>query len=188
MSNQLATTTKLLTASEVADLITAGNNNYLTAARAIVANLDVNPGFRASMIAEGVLPQVVDQLEAIGRGQRHPSLCMCTASYATAVARLPMSQQREVLENGVEVLDADETSIRNIPAAELSAQQQKQVFSGASVRTIAQQRTFIREKKAKILPVDETASYKVDKHGVQIVKPGHFSWKLLAQWQAMRDA
>ena len=174
--------TKIPSAQEIAARIRNIGTSLLEVAHDLVAAIDARPELVKELADAGVNRELLNRLEKLGRGQIHPSLVFNTTSGGTKLLALPLSEQTHVLENGVEILDADETSTRLIPVNELTGEQSRQVFQSGKMRTLAEQRTWLRDRKNKLKPVDADATYRVFSDHVVVLKPGKFTKKLLLQW------
>ena len=95
------------------------------------------------------------ELERIGRGTLDHRLLWAGGASQSYLKRVPISDQRRALDQGVEVLNSDGSHLVVKPE-NLTVQQRKQVFNGTSVttvRTIPAQRAWIESQKpSKPLP------------------------------------
>lgn len=119
------------------------------AARMLVLRLDNVPDARQSLLDRGFDVTALRQMERLGRGQIIPQIAASASCGARALGRCPVSEQRTVWENGVEVLEPDLHDTRRIEVVELSRKQCQQVFGRDGLRSIAQQRTWLEEEARK---------------------------------------
>lgn len=144
--------------------------------------LDVRPELRTELIEAGHPAELIDRIEKFGLGQIHERLVLHTARWVRRVSLLPISVQTDLINNGVEVLDVNETDHRMIQLDALSAKQVQQVFTtSGNVRTLAEQRTYLREqRKAPVVDVSQVTFEKDGIHaGGVLVTP-----EMMAQWFA----
>jgi hypothetical protein len=174
--------TKIDSAATFADRIRKIGDDLIHVARDIAAALDVNPRLADELQALGINRGVVRRLERLGRGQIHPSLVFSTTPGGERLLSVPLSEQSLALQDGIEVLDPDEQSTRNIPVHELTAGQARQAITNGRIRTIAEQRTWIRDRKAIGAAALARTDYRIGKDFVVTTKPGKWSKQLILQW------
>jgi hypothetical protein len=131
----------------------------------LVEVLEVKPHIIDEMVEAGAPRALLTKLERVGREQIHPSLFFETSATARRLTALPMSAQQTVLADGVEVMDNDEQTTRMIPFNSLTPEQSALVFNCDHIRSLAEQRTFIRSKKAAARPPVEGADYYIPASG-----------------------
>lgn len=175
--------TVLLTAQTFAQKLANISTMLAELAHEYAQALDVRPELRAELIEAGHPAELIDRIERFGRGQIHERIVLNSARWARRVMLLPLSAQTDLIENGVEVLDVNETDHRMIQLDSLSAKQVQQVFTAnGSVRTLAEQRTYLREQRAK-QPVIDVSLVTFEKDGIHaggvLVTP-----EMMAQWFA----
>ena len=142
--------------------------DYIELASDLVRCLDSSPDYRKKLIGAGIANDIIDRFARLGRGLLHRELAFTTSHGGMKLIGCDLSIQTEALADGVEVLDPDETTIRRIPIHDLTAAQAALVFYRKSIRSIAQQRTKLREDKAK-LRVEPLNGERVFKDGVQFM-------------------
>lgn len=102
---------------------------------------------------------------------------------ARAMESLPYSdQERLVKGEPVEVLVLKETGPETImiPAKDLSAGHAAQVFSGGSIRTLPEQRSYLEAVRAKVSPIKSNGlPYTVEDSGIRIIGPCYLSFREL---------
>lgn len=157
-------------------------------ARLLVLALDTRPEIMDELEGAGIPREHLFRLERFGRGQLHPKLLFPVGLAERQLAQLTLSEQARALDRGVEVLDADDGSEpRLIPVAELSRQQIRTVFCRGRIRTLAEQRTWLRAENAKrrtVAPLDAP----VVKHDYVITPRGEkITRATLLQWLSMMN-
>jgi hypothetical protein len=173
---------KIHSAQELCDRISRITEDVLGVARDLAAALDLRPELMNEMCQLGADRGVLRRLERLGRGQIHSRLVFADFPGVRKLMDVPLSEQTIALDKGVEVLDADEATTRNIPVEQLSREQTQQVFGDGEIRTIAQQRTWLRKKKAAIAPIERDTDYRVFKDRVVTSSPGTWTKQLILQW------
>lgn len=151
-------------------------------AGAVVANLDVNPKFIDELVDKGADRDLFRRLERLGRGQLDKRLVLSGITAVKKLMSIPKSEQTKALNDGVEVLDWNEKDTRIIPASDLTGKQADQVFSSTGTRSIAEQRSWIREKKADKSPVKINEDYKVKRDSVVIHRQCEVPKSVVLQW------
>jgi hypothetical protein len=173
------------TAADLFGRITKINEDILTLAVDFVSAIEATPDIAQELIEKGINREFLHRLEKFGRGQIDSRLVFSSDSITKRLAVLPPSSQKAVLDKGVEILDADETTVRNIPVFELSREQMLQAFTSSGMRSIAQQRTFLRDPSRTAKPA--AAQYKVHKDYVHIMQPGKYTRTLILQWLSQME-
>jgi hypothetical protein len=173
---------KIPSAAELAQRIRNVSNDLLGIAHDLVAALDAKPELAQELEDAGVNRELVSRLERLGRGQIHPRLVFSTTPGAEKLLTVPLSEQARVLDAGVEVMEDDETTTRNIPIHELSPEQARQVFHRGQVRSLAEQRTYLRARKKKRGVAAPTEDFRVCSDHVITSRPGKWPKKLILQW------
>jgi hypothetical protein len=171
---------KTFTPEEFAERIRNITNDLLGVAADLVKALHSRPKLAREIAALGINPLLVVRLEKLGRKQLHPDLVLATSPGAVRLGVCVPSEQDLLLENGAEVLTADNDS-RLIPIHELTADQAKQVFVNGHVRTLAEQRSWLANS-AKKAPADFAGGYSVHKDFVVIKEPMRLPKKLVLQF------
>jgi hypothetical protein len=174
---------KIPSAQEIAERIRNIGTDLLGIAHDLVAALDAHPERFTELVEAGVNRELISRLEKLGRNQIHPALVFNTSTGGQRLLALPLSLQTDALAKGVEVLEADGTT-RHISVNELTPAQARQVFNRGSLRTLAEQRTFLNTVAAKAKPTDSDITYRVYSDHVVVLKPGKFTKALIIQWLA----
>ncbi|HBJ87125.1 MAG TPA: hypothetical protein DDZ88_25350 [Verrucomicrobiales bacterium] len=172
------------TATYFADRIRAVGDEVLNVAADLVAALDARPELRAELIDAKVSRDVIDNLERLGRGEIHRNLVLDSSTVGRRLLKLPLSVQTQAIEAGVEVLDPDEQTTRLIPVDELTPKQVEQVFpKHGHQRSLAEQRTWLRERKSK-QPVPVSPAYRVCKDCIITPAGERITKAQILQWLA----
>jgi hypothetical protein len=115
---------------------------------------------------------------ALGRIRKQLVPALLVASYPAAarLMRLPYSEQKRAMEDGIEVLlmDSDGPDTLTVKPENLTNDQARQVFNGNSIRTLPAQRSFIesnREKERAALVEDCQATYRISGNKAVILSP-----------------
>ena len=150
-------------------------------AKSIALAFDARPELAAEMADMGMNRELIRRLELLGRKQIDERLLFETSCGGRKLIGLSITEQGQALSNGIEVLDMDEENTRNIPVRDLTPKQVTQVFHGANIRSIAEQRTFIRELKRNNAPIVHE-DYRVQKDKVTTYRAGVWTKKMVLQW------
>jgi hypothetical protein len=122
-------------------------NHVVDLAQDYVFSLDARPELRKDLLDAGVPRDFLRRLEKVGRGVMSRRLVLESGRWVEKVARLPLSEQEEALNDGVDVLCEDGMDHRRISVCELSPKQMQQVFGDDGLRTLAEQRTWMEEQE-----------------------------------------
>lgn len=168
----MSLTTSATSLESLKSAIDAGIESWKAAGIAIVDLID-NHGMTLGQISESinspvVNPNVLAQFERIGRNQVLPRLLVASFPAAKAMQKLPLSEQRRLLDQGTDVMvmrtgGADTIIIR---PEDMTKDQAQQVFSKDGVRSLSAQRAFIEGKAS------ETAAMSKVKQSPWIIKSG----------------
>jgi hypothetical protein len=175
---------KIYTANEIAQRLTSNASDLAEIAKDIASAVDVNPNFIKELQSLGVARDLVLRLERFGRGQIHQRLFAATSAGAIRIIHCSLSEQTDALENGVEVLDADETTVRRIPLHELSTKQAVQTINGQHIRSIGEQRTYLRDRKPHLPAGEPEKGYIVKRGLIETTRPMRITREILVQWLA----
>jgi hypothetical protein len=176
------TIVKVKTAREIAGALRNVLVNMIEVSRDYVAALEVRPEIKQELRDLGVQVHTLTRMELIGRGSVDERLALQHYSAANRLLALPISDQKAMLDDGVEVMESN-GDVRRIPVDQLSSKQVAQVFNGSGLRTLAQQRTWLTEHAGRPLNVEEP-DWKIGRDSVTIRKGGKFSRALIASWLA----
>lgn len=175
---------KPASAKEIAERISKISHDLLEVAEDLVTALDERPALAEELAGQGVNRELIRRLERLGRGQIHPRLVFATAPGALRLLTVPLSEQTQALELGIEVMDDDEEGVRKLPISDMSPKQARLAIGGGRIRSLAEQRTAIREEKKKVVHVERDVDYRVHRDHVATSKPGKWSKALIIQWLA----
>jgi hypothetical protein len=173
---------KIPTAAELAARISRVGADLVAIAKDLVRAVDEDPNFIEALAAQGIHRELIRRLEKFGRNQIDERLVLLSGPGIQQLMAAPLSEQREVLTSGVEVLEDDEKTVRKIPLSSLTPQQARQVFNRDHVRDIGEQRTWIRAQRAEGSVVAPAAEYKVFKDHVVTRNPGVWSKQVILGW------
>lgn len=171
-----------MSATELAERIRNVSNDLLGIAHDLVMALDAKPELMDELDAAGVNRELVNRLERLGRGQIHPRLVFSTTPGAEKLLSVPLSEQSRALDNGIEVMEDDETTSRWIPVNEMTPAQARQVFHRGQIRSLAEQRTWLRSQKKKRGVAAPAEDYRICSDHVITSRPGKWPKKLILQW------
>ena len=94
-------------------------------------------------------------LEEVGRGEVDLGVYLLPIHTQRHLRRLPASEQRQILKDGVEVLASDGSSLR-VSVGDLTREQASVVFGGSSgIRSLPSQRAYIESKATEKVVVKE---------------------------------
>lgn len=156
-------------AVEMAERIRKVGEDLLSIAHDIAEAVDHNSAYVDELVAEGIDRNLIFRLERFGRGQIHRSLVFSTSKGAERALRIPLSEQEKAIKEGVPVLEPDGEGSRLIPLHELTAKQAKQVFALHTMRTLAEQRTYLDECNAKGRTLDCGLGMTLTKEGIRLL-------------------
>ncbi len=89
------------------------------------------------------------RIEMVGRGMAYEKLLYSPRALYAKIARLPVSQQRQAIDNGVELLVGGDDSLF-VKASDMTSKQQSQAFAYDHIRSIPEQKAWI--SRNAILP------------------------------------
>ena len=136
---------------EFKQLFDAGMDHLYKAADKYVEAIDRWPEMRSRF--KELIPEASENMwysiEKMGRGQLDKRLFIPANSACLKLQRFPLSIQRDVLDNGVDVFLRNGDSVR-IPVQDLLPEQAKQVFAFDKIRSQTEQISLIRENDLKL--------------------------------------
>jgi len=161
-------------------MIRAIGENLLEAGKLLVEMLKDDPEAKAKI--QRKFPEIsvsmLNQLEAVGRGQMHPRLALAAGPGHVKMRGLPYSDQERYLEEPVPLLvdnhGAYDTLL--VKVHELTPDQARQVFAADHLRSAGEQRAYLEDLKQKkeiehrSVPLEE--SYKIHRDGSVEFKAG----------------
>jgi hypothetical protein len=142
--------------------------------RLIVDGLESDQEFMSKLCdAAPQIPRVLwRDLERVGRGSLDKRLIFESGSLFRSVKRLPVGQQKDILDNGVKVLtesgDHLLVKVEDIPRSQI-----QQVFGYDHIRPLREQKAWIEAKKmtAAEAPLPAASPYEIHKGKVVVVRP-----------------
>lgn len=118
------------------------------AARVYVEAIDQDPDCKKEFVAQlpNIPPQAWNSIEAVGRGSLDKRLLVMDAHRVKRLTRLSKSDQALLLDGNMELAlnNGDTIMIR---VKEATAQQLDQVIGPNGIRTVQEQRTYLRAKE-----------------------------------------
>ena len=130
------------------ELLHIGMSAMKEAAEIYVKVIDREPA--AKQAFRELVPEVPSSawklMEKVGRGQMHERLLLMGGRIQTLLAALPLSEQTEAIENGLEVLLHDGNAMRIMPEA-LTQSQLSQVFGSGEIRSQEAQRAWMESRR-----------------------------------------
>lgn len=142
-----------------------GTEAFLEAGRILVMLLEDDPDVFSKITDQ--FPKIsratLVAFERIGRGQLHPEVALSDAPAAKHLARCSFSEQKEALENGIDLLIVREnqTDTLRVKIGALQPRQVAQVFAADHIRDIAEQRVYFENQRAKRINHQDLSPYKV---------------------------
>lgn len=150
-------------------------------AQKLVSSLDSTPGLLEELIEAGFNQAELSNLEKCGRGLIHPRLLLTSGRQYNSLRACPLSIQQEVIENGVTVVELDGSDVRVIPLDDLTPHQASQVLGSGKVRSVAEQKSWLKEEQARMPKSAGDDSIKFTKRGV-VYKGELITQKTLISW------
>lgn len=121
------------------------------------------------------------RLELIGRGQLDRRLLYGKSQVEGKLRKLPLSQQRQALDDGVEVLVGEGDHLI-VQVHDLTSEQVRQVFDRDHVRSLAAQRAWLESQKSHDpSPPPYREPYVVRRGKVEILRPVTLTRKEVAR-------
>ena len=176
-------------ASQFRDLMAFGLKNIVSACRIFVSEIDA--GNRDAFIA--ALPEFPaaawSRFEAIGRGTMHERLFYMPPGRAVNhIAALPCSEQKRIIENGVEYLTADNDTLI-VKIENITPDIAAQVFlPDGGIRSLGAQRAWLESRKNRQAAPAAVDAPRVEIRGGKLVVNGPVTLgkkELLAYLQQM---
>ena len=182
--------TKNTDIDEIITLINKGVECWFKAGQLIAKNMDENPDFVDEICdkCKDISPETIYRFEQIGRQQLYPNLLLNDSPGVRRLRRLPFDLQKKyatapvtLLISGGETLEMD---VRN-----LTPGQAAQVFSGDRLRTVAEQRAFLEDKKTTeaVVPASGNLPYRIVGKTVVVMQSCRFTTGDLARLLAQME-
>jgi len=139
---KINTITRIPTSKDLMAALQRGEDSIREAAAIIVQMVEADPKAYQKIHKEtGLHWNVLANLERVGRGSMNYNLLFDTSPAARYIAALPESQQTEVYEQGVQILETQDgkTTVEIKKVQDLTPQQARLVFAEKHVRTVDEQ-------------------------------------------------
>jgi hypothetical protein len=146
-------------------------------AQKVVAEMDANPALRQKLLDTGFTLPELNNWERVGRGTLHEKLLLSSGRQYRSLSSCPLSVQKNVIENGVEIVEGDDTRI--IPLDDLTPKQSAQAFTHGHIRSITEQKSWLREQKQITITV--APDWQPTKKGV-VYKGELIPWSMVNTW------
>ena len=120
------------------------------ACKLFVEAIDEDSSMRDKIIAAcPEIPKLAwKRFEAVGRSTMAVELLFCGSSCVEVLSKLPVSEQRKAVKDGVKVLENKEMT--SVPMSELNARQAKKAISGdGRIRTLHEQQVYEKTHRKK---------------------------------------
>ena len=126
----------------------SGMESLLKASQTYVKAIDSDE--KAKELFKAAFPKMSNvawsRIESVGREQMHYTLLCDTSAAAEKVRKLPYSDQKAVIESGVDVLTVDGTTLK-VKTENLTAEMSRQAIARDHVRTVPEQKAYIESLK-----------------------------------------
>jgi hypothetical protein len=134
---------------EIRALLRDVGDRLLRAGQLYAKEIDINPDFRQLMRDEfpTLTGAFLRDLEFVGRGSLDAQALELGLSCGSKLRRLPLSEQRDLIQNGVEIWTGKDT--RTVPLSECGPALLAQVIAKDRVRTPSEQAAWHEEQNAK---------------------------------------
>lgn len=97
-----------------------------------------------------------EKLRLIGNGDVHPAVMLCTDRIGARLARLPMQEQKKLLDGKYRLKCVSRTTgeVESVPLSDLKPRHEHVLFDGDKLRTVNEQRKFVKSltATAKTIP------------------------------------
>ena len=135
------------------ELLQIGISALKEASQVYVKAIDKDPAAKQAFCEQ--LPEIPkaawSSFEKVGRGQMHEKLLLFGGRVHNLLRSLPLSEQADALENGIELLLHDGGVMRVMPEA-LTQSQVSQVFGDGGIRDLDAQRAWMESRRDYRLP------------------------------------
>ena len=169
---------------EIIGLINKGVECWFKAGQLVAKNMDEDPDFvdRICDQCPDLSAEVIYRFEQIGRQQLYPSLLLNDSPGIRRLRHLPYELQKKYSTDPVTVLVSDgetlEMDVRNLTPAQAG-----QVFSGDRLRSVAEQRSWLEDKKSSeaAVPANGNPPYRIVGKTVVVMQACKFKASDLAR-------
>lgn len=153
MKTQQTQDPKSLTKSDAElfiDLVMRGTECWLQAGEIVARNMDANPHFIDEVCDKcpDLSPETVVRFAQIGRKQLLPKLLISDAPGVRRLRKLPYALQQKYSSDPIPVVIAS-GDVLTVDVRNLTPDQAAQVFADDRIRSEAEQRAWMEDKKAK---------------------------------------
>ena len=139
----------------------------MSLAALVVKMLDEDRRATERLLGEVGMVNLLTRLELLGRGALDERLVKICGRIVTHLQKLPVYEQKRLLDEGVPVVLADKPDEHlMVDVQSLWPAQLKQVFGLNGVRSLAEQRAWLEEKKLCVLTARQLPAYQV--HGTTV--------------------
>ena len=164
-------------------LVMKGVEAWIEAGKILVKNIDEDPDFGDKICDKcpDISAEMVCRFEQIGRQELHPRLLLSDAPGIRRLRKLPYDLQEKYVTHPVNMLATDGSTI-NADVRNLTPDQAAQVFKHDGIRSLAEQRLWIEDTKAKQIapPTKANLPYRIVGQKLVVVQPCQFNRKELA--------
>ena len=173
-------------AEAISRLITDGMEAWVTAGKMIATGVDEDPKYIDKLCSHlpDLSPEHLKRLEDIGRKRIHPQILVSAAPGIRRLGRLDYSTQEKYLNEPVDLLIDDGNGLETlkVDVRNLTRDQSFQAFASDRVRSVAEQRAYLEDRKASQvgLPEEYRLPFKVTSKSLVIFKPCELDRKQLA--------
>jgi hypothetical protein len=182
MKTQIQSVSKIVNAAELAARINQVGADLVAIAKDLVAAIDLKESFKDELAKQGINRELIRRLERVGRAQIDERLILATGPAVRLLMACPLSEQRKILTDGIEVMEADEKTVRKIQFESLTFPQIQRVFAQGHIRDLGEQRTWIRNNRNEMPTPEPADEYKVFKDHVVTRKPGVWTKQMILGW------
>jgi len=130
---------------------------------AYCAALKVRPEIKAEMIELGISAQTLRRAEKFGNGTLDARIVLASGRQYLKLENCPVSEQKDALENGIEIWDPAINDSRRICLNELTTRQIDQGIAIDHIRTVSEQRSYHSEQALKTVTEEVKPKYQATK-------------------------
>lgn len=154
--------------SQISIKLASSAAELMAACQMVVTLLDVHQWTPDSIAKQAKLtPVLVRNLERVGRKHMAPELIWGETVGRRALAKLPMQEQERWLAAPLEVATTT-GDVLQVSVDNLTPELCRQVFDGARVRSIGEQRAWLETAQRQKKPTQALADYEVRNHKLRI--------------------
>ena len=176
---------------EVVKLINQGIESWIVAGKLVVKNVEKNPNFIDQVCDKykDISPEILYRFEQIGRKQLNPRLLLNDSPGVRRLRRLPIEVQEKHAVEPVAVLISEGQTLQ-IDVRNLTPRQAAQVFNCDRLRSLAEQRAWIEDKKTEesTVPAQGNLPYRIVGKTLIVMQGCKFTVRDLARIMAEMEA